>query len=130
MQFAQKQLKPSEFPALLKEIPDAPTLLYMRGLMPSEELKYLCVVGSRACSPYGRRVCASLVAGLDVACGLGLSALLVDIAHGACCHLALIGKRQNPLEVYPLPVFIFERGADNIRIFPYECNIEHNVVYV
>ena len=64
MQFAQKQLKASEFPALLKEIPDAPTLLYMRGTMPSEELKYLCVVGSRACSPYGRRVCASLVAGL------------------------------------------------------------------
>ena len=32
--------------------------------MPSEELKYLCVVGSRACSPYGRRVCASLIAGL------------------------------------------------------------------
>ncbi|HUD02974.1 MAG TPA: DNA-processing protein DprA [Candidatus Paceibacterota bacterium] len=64
MQFAQKQLKPAEFPALLREIPDAPTLLYMRGVMPSEELKYLCVVGSRACSPYGRRVCASLVAGL------------------------------------------------------------------
>jgi DNA processing protein len=64
MQFAQKQLKAREFPALLQEIPDAPTLLYMRGTMPSEELKYLCVVGSRACSPYGRRVCASLVAGL------------------------------------------------------------------
>jgi len=64
MQFVQKQLKPAEFPTLLKEIPDAPTLLYMRGAMPSEDLKYLCVVGSRACSPYGRRVCASLVAGL------------------------------------------------------------------
>ncbi len=32
--------------------------------MPSEDLKYLCVVGSRACSPYGRRVCAQLIAGL------------------------------------------------------------------
>jgi DNA processing protein len=64
MQFPIRQLKPGEFPTLLKEIPDAPTLLYMRGAMPSEELKYLCVVGSRACSPYGRRVCASLIAGL------------------------------------------------------------------
>jgi DNA processing protein len=64
MQFPIRQLKPSDFPTLLKEIPDAPTLLYMRGAMPSEELKYLCVVGSRACSSYGRRVCASLVAGL------------------------------------------------------------------
>lgn len=64
MQFPIRQLKPSDFPNLLREIPDAPTLLYMRGTMPSEELRYLCVVGSRACSPYGRRVCASLVAGL------------------------------------------------------------------
>ena len=64
MQFVARQLKPSEFPALLREIPDAPALLYMRGTMPSENLKYLCVVGSRACSPYGRRVCASLIAGL------------------------------------------------------------------
>ncbi|HEY5383373.1 MAG TPA: DNA-processing protein DprA [Candidatus Paceibacterota bacterium] len=64
MQFVARQLKPSEFPALLREIPDAPASLYIRGVMPSEELKYLCVVGSRACSPYGRRVCASLIAGL------------------------------------------------------------------
>ncbi len=26
--------------------------------------KYLCVVGSRACTPYGRRMCAQLIAGL------------------------------------------------------------------
>ena len=64
MQFPIRQLRPREFPTLLREIPDAPTLLYMRGTMPSYGLKYLCVVGSRACSPYGRRVCASLVAGL------------------------------------------------------------------
>src|SRR5665647_1164206 len=59
-----RQLKRSELPTLLREIPDAPQSMYIRGVMPSEDLKYLCVVGSRACSPYGRRVCASLIAGL------------------------------------------------------------------
>lgn len=32
--------------------------------MPPEDWKYLCVVGSRACTPYGRRMCAQLIAGL------------------------------------------------------------------
>ena len=32
--------------------------------MPKEDWKYLCVVGSRACTPYGRRICAQLIAGL------------------------------------------------------------------
>jgi DNA processing protein len=64
MQYPARQLLPKDFPALLSQIPDAPKKLYIRGVMPSPELKYLCVVGSRACTPYGRRMCATLVAGL------------------------------------------------------------------
>ncbi len=32
--------------------------------MPPKDAVYLCVVGSRACTPYGRRMCAQLIAGL------------------------------------------------------------------
>jgi DNA processing protein len=32
--------------------------------MPPTDAVYLCVVGSRACTPYGRRMCAQLIAGL------------------------------------------------------------------
>src|SRR5262245_19360918 len=53
-----------DFPALLRQIPDAPRAMYIRGAMPSAERKHLCVVGSRSSTPYGRRVCASLIAGL------------------------------------------------------------------
>jgi DNA processing protein len=64
MEHEIRQLKFAELPSLLREIPDAPKSMYIRGVMPSEDLKYLCVVGSRVCSPYGRRVCAQLIAGL------------------------------------------------------------------
>ncbi|MCR4325785.1 MAG: DNA-processing protein DprA [Patescibacteria group bacterium] len=57
-------LSPDDFPALLREIPDRPKRLYLRGKLPSEDARYLAVVGSRAMSPYGRRACRYLVEGL------------------------------------------------------------------
>lgn len=59
-----KLLSPSQFPSLLQEIPDRPKRLYVRGEMPSSEYKWLAVVGSRACTEYGRRVCRYLIEGL------------------------------------------------------------------
>lgn len=64
MQFPARQLSFKELPKLLQEIPDAPKQMHIRGTMPPEDWKYLCVVGSRACTPYGRRACAQLIAGL------------------------------------------------------------------
>ncbi len=59
-----RQLARKDFPPLLREIPDCPTRLYLRGTMPPPEYKLLCVVGSRACTPYGRRMTQTLIAGL------------------------------------------------------------------
>jgi len=59
-----QSLAPSEFPALLREIPDAPKRLLVRGTLPSDENKWLAVVGSRACTPYGRQACRHLIEGL------------------------------------------------------------------
>lgn len=64
MTFPQRQLLPTDFPALLREIPDVPTALYIRGTMPPPDHLFLCVVGSRTTSAYGRGICASLIAGL------------------------------------------------------------------
>ena len=65
MLFPIKQLTKKEFPTLLKEIPDPPPALFIRGTLPPPATHtYLCVVGSRATTPYGRRVCASLISGL------------------------------------------------------------------
>jgi DNA processing protein len=59
-----KALAPADFPSLLQEIPDRPKRLYLRGTLPSPAYKWLAVVGSRACSDYGRRVCRYLIEGL------------------------------------------------------------------
>jgi DNA processing protein len=57
-------LVPADFPALLQQIPDRPKQLRVRGTLPSDEYKWLAVVGSRACTEYGRRACRYLIEGL------------------------------------------------------------------
>lgn len=59
-----KLLSPSDFPPLLREIPDCPKRLYVRGTVPSADHKWLAVVGSRACTAYGRQVVRHLIEGL------------------------------------------------------------------
>lgn len=57
-------LTPAQFPPLLREIPGAPKQLYVRGTLPSPEMKWLAVVGSRAVSSYGKQVVRYLLEGL------------------------------------------------------------------
>jgi len=64
MPFPILQIRPRSFPLLLKEVPDKPAQLYVRGTLPPPEYRLLCVVGSRACSAYGRRQTQKLIAGL------------------------------------------------------------------
>ena len=74
-----KQLSPQEFPPLLRHIPDPPKKLYLRGELPSFQKEWLCVVGSRALSPYGIAVCKHLIEGLR-----GYPVVIVSgLAYGA-----------------------------------------------
>ena len=57
-------ISPKDFPPILNEIADPPTQLYVRGEMPSTEKKWLAVVGSRACTQYGRQCVKHLIGGL------------------------------------------------------------------
>ncbi|MDW8262462.1 MAG: DNA-processing protein DprA [Phycisphaerales bacterium] len=43
-----------DFPALLREIPDPPAVLYFRGSLQPRDLHSIAIVGSRKCSVYGR----------------------------------------------------------------------------
>lgn len=64
MQDEFQHLSPHQFPPLLREIPDAPRELSYRGTLPSFEMKWLAVVGSRAVSAYGTQVVNYLIEGL------------------------------------------------------------------
>ncbi len=77
-------LRPFPIPAILREIPDAPASLTIRGTYPSDSLLFLAVVGSRTYTPYGRRACEALVRGLTgypVVIISGLALGIDGIAH-------------------------------------------------
>jgi DNA processing protein len=55
-----------DFPALFKDLPDAPSVLYVRGALQPRDVHSVAMVGSRNCSFYGRDQAsrlASLLAG-------------------------------------------------------------------
>ncbi len=92
MAFPIRQLNSRDFPPLLKEIPDKPHSLFIRGDMPSKDCTFLCVVGSRATSPYGRRVCQQLIAGLaqyKVAIVSGMALGIDSEAHKTALDVGL-----------------------------------------
>jgi DNA processing protein len=77
-----------DYPKALRELPDAPPILYLRGELHPEE-PCLAVVGSRLCTNYGRRITERLVAGL-VRAGYtivsGLARGIDAIAHQTALH--------------------------------------------
>lgn len=59
-----KKLLNNKFPRALLEIPQVPKHLWIIGELPSENLTYLCIVGSRKFTSYGREACEKLISGL------------------------------------------------------------------
>ena len=49
-----------DYPERLKNIPDAPYCLFVRGRLPGEDIPAVAVVGARECSEYGRYVAREL----------------------------------------------------------------------
>ncbi len=87
-----RQLLPADYPEQLREIPDVPASLWLRGTMPPPQHKYLAVVGSRALSSYGREAATSLISGLagypiSIISGLALGADAA--AHRAALNAGL-----------------------------------------
>jgi DNA processing protein len=88
METQMRQLSPADYPQGLREIPDIPSSLYIRGSLPPEGTVYLTVVGSRDLSFYGREAGERLIKGLAgypicIVSGLALGA-------DACAHRAAL----------------------------------------
>ncbi|HEX8994380.1 MAG TPA: DNA-processing protein DprA [Candidatus Paceibacterota bacterium] len=113
------------FPPLFAEIPDAPERLFVRGTLPSpDEYIYLCVVGSRHASPYGKRAAASLIASLSgykivivsgLALGIDADAHTAALAAGLPT-IAVLPSSVDDASIYPatnraLAARILERGG-------------------
>ncbi len=88
-----QKLEPSMWPPLLGEMTDPPKQLFIRGTLPDPAVyRYLCVVGSRKFSDYGKDVCEKLIAGLAghaVVIVSGLALGIDSIAHRAALDAGL-----------------------------------------
>ncbi len=99
-----------DYPFLLKQISQLPKSLDIIGTMPPETYKYLCVIGSRKYSSYGKDVCEKLITGLagyPVVIVSGLALGIDSIAHEAALKaglktIAFPGSGLNKEIIYPL----------------------------
>src|SRR3989344_4906465 len=111
-----------DYPANLRQISDAPPVLYFRGtLLPADDLA-VAVVGARHATVYGRQVTEKLVSGL-VSSGLaivsGLARGIDSIAHRAALSaggrtIAVLGSGVDtiyPPENWELAGKIIQNGA-------------------
>ena len=125
-----RDLSKKDFPPLLNEINDPPKSLRIIGNLPKTE-KYLCVVGSRKYSDYGRAVCEKLVEGLrgySITIVSGLALGMDAIAHRAAlkAKLPTVGVPGSGLgekNLYPvtnrmIAEEIIESGGALISEFP------------
>jgi len=53
-----------EYPSLLKDIPDPPSLLYLKGRLEPRDQLAIAIVGSRRSTPYGERIAERLSSAL------------------------------------------------------------------
>ena len=120
------------FPPLLKEIPDPPKELFYRGKLPDWEAnKFLCIVGARKYTNYGKEASEKLIAGLSgypiiIVSGLALG--VDSIAHRAALAagletIAVLGSGLFDRVIYPashlgLARKIIEKGGTLISEFP------------
>lgn len=102
-------LAPDDFPPLLREIPDAPETLYLRGTLPPKDHRLLAVVGSRRMSQYGKEACEHIIQGLrgyPVCIVSGLALGIDGVAHraalAATLHtVAVPGSGLHDAVLYP-----------------------------
>jgi DNA processing protein len=86
------ELNQNKFPRRLREISDPPKKLFIKGELPDEHHKWLCVVGSRKYTNYGKEACETLIAGLaglPVVIVSGLALGIDSIAHRSALKAGL-----------------------------------------
>src|SRR3989338_9181485 len=87
-----RKLKPEEIPEIFKEIPQPPKELWIEGDFPSPDYTFLCVVGSRRHSSYGKIACEKLIEGLrgyPIAIVSGLAVGIDSAAHKKALDVGL-----------------------------------------
>lgn len=118
------------YPRLLREIKEAPRVLYYRGeIKPNENC--FAIVGTRRCSPYGKEIALEIAGNLaeaDLTIVSGLAPGIDTLAHLAAVErkkrtIAVLGTGVDEKSIYPksnlrLARKILETGGALISEFP------------
>jgi DNA processing protein len=99
------------YPALLKEIPDAPDTLYVRGNVASlvnNQLPTIAIVGTRKPTPYGIQTTHSLVSKLA-----GKSVIVSGLAYGVDAQ-----AHESALKSGGITWAVLGTGLDDKTIYP------------
>jgi DNA processing protein len=121
--------KSKEFPTLLKEVVDAPFLLYRLGEPLDAKQRHVAVVGTRKYTKYGQDVAekiATVLANNHITVVSGLALGIDSIAHRKCVQLkkptiAVLGSglmNITPARHYQLAQQIRETGGTIISEYP------------
>ncbi len=87
-------LTSADYPPLLREIADAPPLLYLRGAITPADGRAVALVGSRQCSPYGKKIAERLASGLARA-GITVISGLARGVDGVAHRAALLANGRT-----------------------------------
>jgi DNA processing protein len=109
------KIENENYPKLLKEIKNAPKVLYYMGNLPKADEKNFAIVGTRLCSSYGKQVALEISgdlaeAGLTIVSGLAPG--IDTFAHQATLErkgrtIAVLGTGLDEKSIYP---------KDNIKL--------------
>ena len=121
-----------EYPALLKEIPNPPYLLYVKGNYDFNSAPMIAIVGSRKFTAYGAQAATAFAkdlarAGITVVSGLALG--IDAIAHrgaldGGGKTIAVLGNSLDDKNLYPKANFNLSREIMDNGILLSEYPIE------
>ena len=102
--------KDSAYPDILRTLPDAPQMLYVRGeLAPLLNMPLVAIVGTRRCTPYGKRATEYIVRDLSRAGVCIVSGMAFGI--DAAAH-------QTALEENGETIAVLGTGIDDASVYP------------
>ena len=104
-----RTIQKETYPYLLREINQLSNEMDIIGTIPSDSHMFLCIIGSRAHTTYGERICRQLIEGLagyPIVIVSGLAVGMDSIAHEAALKaglktIAFPGSGLDPTVLYP-----------------------------
>lgn len=105
-----QKIEKTNYPLLLRQISRLPETMDMIGSLPTDDNKFLCVIGSRDFSFYGRDACRKLLSGLQgypIVIVSGLAIGIDSIAHETALEnglktISFPGSGLGDSVLYPL----------------------------